>query len=378
MKLEILNEYILSKHNIVPGNQGVTISEVASNHIGLHSARIMTPYTTLCSRLTEYSPDMLTLHLYKKRELIKLRCMRKTLHIVPHDIACIVHMATLKLRTADCLLFFKRNKLSMDYISSFHNIIKNYVSDVLMKPADIENHIMKHLKINDNKALCAKKILKYYWELGLLCYVNIATDWEREDRRFALTKNYYPELNLSYLSEEEAQDMLVHYYIMRFGPATTKDFSWWSGLSAKVMVNYIAKRKDIITTVNLDGFVSDFYILTEDYKKLSSYRSVGCDWVSLLAYEDPSLKGYYESRRKYVDDHFYDLFFNQIGEVMPGIMHNGKAIGIWKWDKKNKQIITEYFANVGTDINKKVNFIKEKYEHILYPNQQLNLFRALD
>ena len=60
MDLDTINEYIFIKHNIFPGTQRKDIVDVARNHLGLHSARIMTPYTTLCSRINGYNTKMLT------------------------------------------------------------------------------------------------------------------------------------------------------------------------------------------------------------------------------------------------------------------------------------------------------------------------------
>lgn len=374
MKINVLNEYVLAKHNIIPGTQATHIAEVVNNHLGLHSARIMTPYTTLCSRLTDYTPEMLTSQLYEKRELIKLRCMRTTLHIVPRDIAGILHMATLKLRTAECLLFFKRNSLSMNYIDSFRDIIREYVGTP-KKSADIEKQLAKILTVGDDiKNVCAKKVLKYFWELGDLCYVNIAQNWEREDRRYALTEKYYVNLELNNLTSEEAQKLLVYYYIKRFGPATVKDFAWWSGLSAKTMTEYITENENLFSSVYFEDCDMEFFVLTEEYDNLTGYRCVDFDWVTLLAYEDPSLKGYYESRFRYVDKAFYSLLFNQIGEVRAGILHNGKAIGVWTWDKRQKKIQIEYFSEVDKCVQRKVNAIKDKYEFMLNPTQQLSIF----
>ena len=190
MKLNVLNEYVLAKHNILPGTQVTNIAEVANNHLGLHSARIMTPYTTLCSRLVEYTPQMLTSQLFETRELIKLRCMRKTLHMVPHNIAGLLHMATLKLRIAECVLFFDRNNISIDRVERFRETIKDYLN-IPQKSSDIESFISQTLAMNEaNKHDYAKLILKYVWEVGDLCYVNVANNWEKEDRRYASTKKY--------------------------------------------------------------------------------------------------------------------------------------------------------------------------------------------
>ncbi len=76
MDLDTINEYIFIKHNIFPGTQRKDIVDVARNHLGLHSARIMTPYITLCSRINGYNTKMLTSQLYEKLESKKFALLR--------------------------------------------------------------------------------------------------------------------------------------------------------------------------------------------------------------------------------------------------------------------------------------------------------------
>ena len=145
-------------------------------------------------------------------------------------------------------------------------------------------------------------------------------------------------------------------------------------MSLKVIRDIIECNKCSITRFKVNDFEVEFYILSEELQKLEEYKPFDSEWVTLLAYEDSSLKGYYESRYRYVDKKYYNLLFNQIGEVRVSILCNGKAIGIWEWDKKNKKIELEYFFNPSKSIKKRVKEIKEHYECILYPNQQITLF----
>jgi len=142
----------------------------------------------------------------------------------------------------------------------------------------------------------------------------------------------------------------------------------------KTMTEYITENENLFSSVYFEDCDMEFFVLTEEYDNLTGYRCVDFDWVTLLAYEDPSLKGYYESRFRYVDKAFYSLLFNQIGEVRAGILHNGKAIGVWTWDKRQKKIQIEYFSEVDKCVQRKVNAIKDKYEFMLNPTQQLSIF----
>lgn len=375
MDVNRINEYTLMKHNILPGYQQSCIEDVAKNHLGLHSARIMTPYITLCSRLKDYKPQMLTSQLYEDKKLIKMRCMRTTLHIVPFDIASILHMATLDLRLSDCKLFFRRNAISIEQVEDMEEELINFMN-LPKTSSEIEERILEKNKFlqTDLKKECAKKILKYFWEIGTFCYVNVAENWENEERRYAVTKQFYPDIDLKKYDIRKAQELLILEYIRKFGPATIKDLSWWSGLSLKVIRDIIDCNKCSITRFKVKDFEMEFYILSEELQKLEEYKPFDSEWVTLLAYEDPSLKGYYESRYRYVDKKYYNLLFNQIGEVRASILCNGKAIGIWEWDKKNKKIKLEYFFEPSKSIKRRVKEIKERYECILYPNQQITLF----
>ena len=144
MDLNLINEYILMKHNILPGSQESNIVDIARNHLGLHSARIMTPYTTLCSRMHEYKPEMLTSQLYEEKNIIKMRCMRTTLHMVPIDMASILHMATLNLRLAECNLFFKRNNISVEFIEDLRGELVEAIYEPLFSH-EIEEMILKKM-----------------------------------------------------------------------------------------------------------------------------------------------------------------------------------------------------------------------------------------
>lgn len=60
----------------------------------------------------------------------------------------------------------------------------------------------------------------------MFCYVNTADNWENEERKYSITKKFYPNLDLEKYSTSDAQRLLVYEYIKKFGPATLKDLSW--------------------------------------------------------------------------------------------------------------------------------------------------------
>lgn len=371
----VLNNYLSKKHNILPNSQSNDLIEVVNNHVGLHSARIQTPFFTLCSRLNSFTPDMLISALYKSKELIKLRCMRTTLHIVSHENADILHSATLKLRIAECLRQFKKYNLSLSNLDDLRSAIRDFIAVNPCQPKILESYIEGHLRdiyIDEHKKSLAKYVLKYCWEFGDICYINKTDDWERENRLYGLTSNEYPKFDLNTLNEMEAQKKLAYLYIKCFGPVTLNDFSWWSGLSPRIMRDAVEENSDKFDIVHVEGFDSEFYILKSEIENIISFTVPKDDWVALLAYEDPSLKGYFESRKRFVNEPDYRRLFNAIGEARASIIQNGKVIGIWSWNKKTKSIELEFFYSVDKKIKTMINEIVERYEKIFVGVKQLS------
>lgn len=370
-----VNHYLFTKHNIIPGTQVKNIEEVSRNHLGLHSARIMTPYTTLCSRIEKFGTKMLMQELYENRKLIKLRCMRTTLHIVPFDIAPIVHKATLPIRIAEPELFFKRNNIDKQFIGDMQDYLEAEI-DYPVAPDIIESLIKKRLNIGDEELSkkSAKMILKYMWEIGSLCYVNDATSWEKEERKYGVCKKYYSNLDLSQYTIKSAQQKLIYEYVDKFGPVTLKDIGWWTGLGTRLTQEVINKDKTRYIKCSLGESTVDFYMSEKGYEALEKFKNPELEWIALLAYEDPSLKGYFESRYRYVQEKNYNLLFNQIGEVRASIIYNGQAVGIWVWNKKNKNVEVKYFDKPSKKLKAMVEEKQEVYNTILYENQQMRLW----
>jgi hypothetical protein len=290
---------------------------------------------------------------------------------VSKDIASMLHNATLDIRLADCLNYLNRNNIPIEEIDELSNYLIMEIAEKEMFPKEIEEIIYSRIKKNKNKQT-AKRILKYFWEKGILCYINIANDWEKENRKYALTKYYYPDIDLRCKNVDNAQEQLIIEYLKMYGPVTIKDAAWWSGLNIGIVKKIIGKNYSIIKHFVVENL--DYFMLEDDYLKLINFNKFDFDWVALLAYEDPSLKGYYESRGRYIDNRYYNELFNQIGEVRSSIIYNGKSIGTWICDKKKKCIQLKYFTKINKKTGKAINQQKEKYEAILFPSCQLKLF----
>lgn len=371
------NNYNFEKHHVNKGFQSDSIEQIAANVVGLHSARLPTAFVSLISRMPTFQPKDLQHTLYEGCTLIKLRCMRKTLHTVPHELAPIVHNSTLNLRLADLRLYFKRANIDSKQIDCVSELIKTLLSNSPATPRQICDFVT--LKYNlDIKSV--KYILKYLWETGVVCYINTSKHWGEEIRYFDLTQKRYPQLGLNNLDLVTSARELVKRHVKQFGPVTAKDIAWWSGLPISLIRECLDYHKGNILKIRVKDQNTDFYIDNQELENLMKWKFSNDRNLTLLAYEDSSLKGYFESRFRYVSKHNYDRLFNQIGEARASILLNGEVIGIWTWNKKFKKIEHELFSKLDDSFTKLLEFEKARFEKCLNPpviTPQPNLFSGL-
>lgn len=348
INLEKVQHYNNNKHCLIKPE--TTIFNVVNSLIGLHSARLITPFSTLNTRLDDFKPEELISETFTKNNLIKLRCMRTTLHTVNLDMAPIVHQSTKKIRNNICLGLLKKLNVNNSMILYIEELIKDLLQQNELNSKEIEIHlaIKKNIHINVTRA-----IIKKLWEDGIICYLNKSNYWGAEKRIYALTEKRYPTVFLEGISETEALRKLIQVYIKQYGPVTEKDIVWWTGLPVSIIRKSLDILKKELCIIYISEIRSPFFLLNEDLETLKETENK-CDFnnIKLLAYEDPFLKGYFESRLRYVSKKNYSKLFNPIGEARSSIIKNGMVVGLWKWNKKENSVETELFETFSKTDNK--------------------------
>ena len=112
--------------------------------------------------------------------------------------------------------------------------------------------------------------------------------------------------------------------------------------------------------VQVDSFHQPFLIKTEEYENLiAAPNSSSCEtWATFLAYEDPCLKGYFETRARYVSDSLKGALFNSIGEARASVVVSGQVVGVWQWNRTMSSLTVELFRKL-------TKSERQKYEEAL-------------
>ncbi|WP_203402728.1 DNA glycosylase AlkZ-like family protein [Archangium violaceum] len=344
ISLALLRHYSFARQHVTPGAQAPEIGQVAQTLVGVHSARLQTPFVALHNRVVDFSVPRLRHELHVARRFIKLRCMRKTLHTVPLALAPVVHQATLGFRVAECDRLYRKLGLSPGQIRRLQDAVMLAVQGRERSSREIEIFVRGRCRLEKDVLTAAVRAsIKELWERGRLCYLNQSEHWGQEERYYADTGQHYAGLSLDSIEPEEAQRQLVRFYIDGYGPALEEDLCWWSGLSQGVIRRCIAHLGSDAVRVRVDGLEGSFLMSRRGREAMLDSSLPREPWVRLLAYEDPSLKGYAASRARYVDVRHYSRLFNAIGEARASIVADGEVVGCWTWDKKRQDVVLECF-----------------------------------
>jgi hypothetical protein len=328
--------------NWVLSRQGLTsraeerltsVRAAAAASLGLHAARVASPFHTAAVRTSECTPLGELLGDKGDAELVTIRCMRKTLHTLPVYVAAYAHGSTRHYRLRDVFNLARRFGVTAAELENAGVRVTAYLRD---HGRQSHRAIERELTAVDNKPWQMRLALKLLWERGEVTYRNCSTSWHQEKRRFHLRSVTHPGFDTS-LARDVAIASLVEAYFHVYGPATVRDMAWWSGLGLRSIVAVLSEL-DVIQ-FSLPWAPSPFFMLQTDYEHfLSAPHHTRRSGIHFLAHEDVALKAYFESRSRYLGSLRPSTVFNQIGEVWPSIIYNGRIIGKWSWHHESRRI----------------------------------------
>ncbi len=164
--------------------------------------------------------------------------------------------------------------------------------------------------------------------LGLLCIGPV-----RQDRAFTYTlvKEWLGPMRP--LLEKDALAEIVYRYLKGYGPATPADMAKWSGLSvtqAKEGWKIFQEREPLKNAIVEDRTL--WMLDDQPVPKLSTSNPT----VNLLPAFDTLLLGYAD--RDFLIPPKFQKHVYHGGQVVPVILVNGIAVGVWRYERKGKHL----------------------------------------
>lgn len=318
-----------------------SVADVAQATVGIHAARTVSPHPIALSRLRA-SDDVDALRLRPLESgVVRIRCMRKTLHYLPLEFAPVAHGATVRYRMRDAVTLASK-LMEPASLKQAEELLLSELWDSWVAQADLE----RFFRQNDAFSVQAwRAALKCLWECGLVVCHNAAPFWCQERREYRATEAYFGSDLFNALSEAEAEHLLVSAYIDSYAPATLRDIMWWSGLSGQRVSSALSRVKDLLE-VSVPWTPASVFVRRDQLDHLRSAPSTP-DWIRLVGHEEVTFKAYFETRSRFVSESNYARLFNQIGEARPAVVMNGVACGVWEWTGSG--VVVNLFEALSSD-----------------------------
>ncbi len=124
-------------------------------------------------------------------------------------------------------------------------------------------------------------------------------------------------------SREEALALFVRGYLRGHGPATMRDFAWWSGLTLTDARTGFASLGDELEAVNVSGV--EYWMLVASVRPTDPAAG-----VHLLAGFDEYLLGYQDRAHPLAPEHFERVVPGANGIFLAIIVSKGRIVGTWR------------------------------------------------
>ena len=396
MKVPLVNHYLAHKQHLLPSSRLTDVVQVTRDVVALHATDPTTPYLSLWARSQNFQRQALDNALYERRELVRLLCMRVTLHVVPSDQATFFFQAYAERRTSTELrdgasLLVQAGLCKERAAGKRLNKLHQQVLDVLTRQGpgtvreigqavpELQAKIQHSVgKSYEGEFSIGSRLISSMCALGMLVRTRPSGTWRSNLYEYAALADWLPDVNLDSVSLEQARTWLVRRYLSAFGPATLDDVVWWTGLTKGETKKALQSLEPMIEKTSIEGLDGEYLILTDDIQRPQGL--LNAHPVFLLPALDPYIMGYHD-RRRFLSPEHSDKVFDRAGNAMPTVWVNGRVVGAWG-QRQDGSVVYGLFESVSkkeqslltSEARRLESFLDGEY---LAPRTQTPFTRAL-
>jgi hypothetical protein len=325
---------LLRRHHLGPADRAPDVTTAAGGLVGLHASDPVTPYLAAVARVDGLRVTDVEHALYEERSALRMLGMRRTMFVVPVDLAPVVHAAC----TRAIAVRERKRLVQLVEQAGVADDAERWVeeaNDATMRALAARGEAFANELSGDVPALRAKVRIAegkaYASDSNLTTFVlfRLAADgriargrprgtWISSQHRWAPIEAWFPG-GLPELPTEEARVELVRRWLRTYGPATVADVRWWTGGTLGETRRALA---GIVTEeVDLDGAVG--VVLADDSGPEPPVEPAAV----LLPALDPTVMGWKE-RAWYLGAH-REALFDRNGNAGPTVWWDGRVVGGW-------------------------------------------------
>ena len=298
--------------------------EVARRTAGVQSQFVPPAGLAIRHRLAEpFTADDLDRHLHAEKDLLRLWGQRRTVHVYDtRDWATIVVFSQSLPNYRERLVHLL-DKTEAELDAALDAIVALLEREGRLCRADVVEaapELKPWFKFGTGMMMDLVR-------RGTVCHAGL----EGGRSYFAHRDAWLPELAWDPPTPDEAGAELARRYFDVFGPATAKDFVFWTGAKARDARRWIEAVRDEVDAYDVDGEE----VLAVGPVEAAPPRG---SWPVLLVHRfDPILLAH-KDKSWIVDDEHYKAVWRKAGYVEASVLRGGRISGTWAYEKKAKSV----------------------------------------
>jgi hypothetical protein len=343
---------LLARHHLAPGAAATDPAEAARGVVALHSTDPASVFLSLHARTAPSSVADIERALYEERSLVRMLGMRRTVFVVPVEVAPIIQAST-----TNAIAAVQRRKYTQIITDAgvgdgpwLKEVEEGAVRALAARgeatgaelSAD-EPRLRTQVLMAEGKRYEAK-INITTWVLFLLAAEGRIVrgrprgSWISSQYRWSPVEVWLPG-GMAEVPAEEARAELVRRWLAAYGPGTAADIKWWTGWTAGQVKQALTAIRPV--EVDLGGITG--LLLPGDAEPVATPGPA----VSLLPALDPTPMGWQE-RSWYLGEHGPALF-DRSGNVGPTVWCDGRIVGGWA-QRPSGEVVCRLLEDVGRDV----------------------------
>jgi DNA glycosylase AlkZ-like len=371
------------RHHLVrPAAAGA--AEAAGGVVALHGTDAASVYLSAAARMDAPTLDGIDAALYADRSLIRILGMRRTIFVLPVELAPVVQAAC-----TDAIAAKERRRLVATLTEAgidigAHADVAGWLADLgdstvtalrargqalsvelsADEPRLRQQFVVAPGKSYEATVSVAGRLLPILAAEGRIVRGRPRGSWLSTQYRWAPAEAWSAPGARATWDAASAQAELVRRWLGGFGPGTFADLKWWTGLT----VGEIKRALAAVRPVEVDLGGTPGFVLAADADPVGAPEP----WVALLPALDPTPMGWTE-RDWYLGAHRAALF-DRSGNIGPTVWCDGRIVGGWA-QRADGEIAVRLLEDIG-DRAKEVTTAAERLADWLGPARFVPKFRT--
>ena len=326
-----VHAFRLKRHHLERPAQPGKIRDVVSDTCGIQAQVMSAAQLALRVRSLGLSVAAIERALWQDRDLVKVWCMRGTLHVLPaHELP--VYVAALKpYRLTQEQRWMARYGVDTAAIQAMTEAILAALGEIPLTRRQLSQKLNAGLRKHAPQVM---ELVEHGWG-GLGKYVCLQGDLclgpnQGQEATFVRRDMWLS--NWEHVPGEEAEVLLLKRYLQAYGPATVQDFSFWAGMPVKDASRIWRRLQSEMQDVTVAERTAS--ILKSDLPTLQETKSAA-EAVRLLPHFDVYLLAH-RSKTHLVEDGIYKRVFRAAGWISPVVLVNGRVAGVWSHARRGE------------------------------------------